>query len=112
MQAPSPMIVYTGITGDYYLQSLVFSSIFYISSRLPYYGDKWVGNPVLRSTTDFEYILHKHARVWLVSAPHGLSMARLEQKSLDIIAQKMTLITESTNGKLYLWENPAFWEVK
>ncbi|RLA24814.1 MAG: hypothetical protein DRQ62_04320 [Gammaproteobacteria bacterium] len=108
VQAPSPLIVYTELTGDYFLQSITSSAVFFNSTDSTYYMDKWVGNPVLRNNHELESILYRNPRVWFVSVPHHRSMKRLEPMLQDLITNKMTLVAESTNGRLYLWENIFF----
>jgi len=105
VQAPSPLIVYTQLTGNYFLQSITSSAVFFDTTDSPYYMDKWVGNPVLRNYQELQSILYQHPRVWFVSVPHFRSMKRLEPVLQDLIANEMTLVAESINGRLYFWEN-------
>jgi 4-amino-4-deoxy-L-arabinose transferase-like glycosyltransferase len=105
VQAPSPLIVYTQLTGDYFLQSITSSAVFFDSTNSPYYMDKWVGNPVLRDRQDLQSVLYKNPRVWFLSVPHFRSMKRLEPDLQDLVSNEMTLVAESTNGRLYFWEN-------
>jgi hypothetical protein len=108
MSAPFPFKIYTGISGDYYIQYILVATIHFDSTQLPYYGGKWVGNPVLRSATELENVLYQHARVWFVSVPHGLMFQRQSQKVQELIVNRMTLVTETAESRLYLWENPTF----
>lgn len=105
VQAPSPLIVYTQITGDYFLQSIASSAVFFSGTDSPYYMDKWVGNPVLRHYDELQDLLYQSTRVWFVSVPHFRSMKRLEPALQVFITQKMQLVEEGINGQLYLWEN-------
>ena len=108
MSAPFPFKIYTGISGDYYIQDIVVSTIRFDPSQLPYYAGKWVGNTVLRSATELEEVLYQHARVWFVSVPHKLMFQRQSKNVQELIVNRMTLVAESVQGRLYLWENPAF----
>src|SRR5690606_275843 len=73
VQAPFPFQVYTGLKGDYFLQTVVAGSIFYQEKSMPFYTDKWVANPVLRDRNDLDEVLHNNERVWLVATPDGAS---------------------------------------
>ncbi len=108
VQAPSPLIVYTQLTGDFFLQSITSSAVFFNPADSPYYMDKWAGNPVLRSYEELQNILYQYPRVWFVSAPHTNSMKRLEPKLQNFMTQKMKLVTESTNGRLYFYSNSKY----
>lgn len=104
VQAPSPLIVYTGIQGDYFLQSIVFSSVFFSTHTFPHYMDKWVGNAVLRNKEELEEMLYRHRRVWYVSVPYYRNLKRLDQEIQDYINSNMKVIAEGHKGRLYLWE--------
>jgi hypothetical protein len=110
MQSPFPASVYTGSGGDYFLQSVTASSIFYNPKSMPYYADKWVGNPVLRSQQELEDVLLKHRRVWLLSAPDGASRGSIGAELYTWFEKRSTLVAESADGKLFLWEGASVGE--
>ncbi len=105
VQAPSPLKVYTGLPGDYFLQSIDYSAVFTEPATLPFYADKWVGNPVLRNIEELQDVLYRHQRVWFVSAPHYASFRRLHDNVRNFIEQRFQLVQETVNGRLYLWES-------
>ncbi len=108
IQAPSPTIVYTDIKTDYFLQSIVMSAVFAKPEHSHYFVDKWVGNPVLRTLEDLQDVLYGHSRVWIVLTPFRRGIERVTDDIQYFITHKASLIAESTKGRLYLWENPAF----
>jgi 4-amino-4-deoxy-L-arabinose transferase-like glycosyltransferase len=107
VQAPFPFEVYTEMRGDYFLQSVIASSIFYDAQTRPYYTDKWIGNPVLRSQAELEEVLLKHDRVWLVSAPDGASRLSIGNDIYDWFAKRADVVVETADGRLFLWERPG-----
>lgn len=106
VQAPFPLLAYLGRGGDYYLQEVVASSVFYDRQSLPYYTDKWIGNPVLRTQDELEEVLLEHERVWFVSAPDGASRASVGEDLYQLVERRMQLVLETADGKLFLSERP------
>lgn len=107
VQAPFPFQVYTGLKGDYFLQTVLAGSIFYEEKSMPFYTDKWVANPVLRDRTELEEVLRRNERVWLVATPDGASRLSIGDDLYAFFEKHATVITETEDGRLYLWEQPG-----
>lgn len=106
VQAPFPFAVYTGMRGDYFLQSVTASSVYFEKGALPYYTDKWMANPVLRNQEELDEVLARHDRVWFVSAPDGASTLSVGLPLYDSLVRRLQLFAETGDGRLYLWVNP------
>lgn len=106
VQAPFPFMVYTGLQGDYFLQSVTASSVYFDPAALPFYTDKWASNPVLRTQTELDQVLANNDRVWFVSAPDGASTLSVGLSLYDSLVKRMQLVGETGDGRLYLWVNP------
>jgi 4-amino-4-deoxy-L-arabinose transferase-like glycosyltransferase len=106
VQAPFPFQVYTGLKGDYFLQSSLATSVFF-DHKGPRYTDKWVANPMLRDKAELDDVLMKNSRVWLISAPDGASRQSIGDDLYAYFEQKSKLVEETADGKLFLWERPG-----
>lgn len=106
VQAPFPFEVYTGLSGDYFLQSITASSVFFEPAALPYYTDKWAANPVLRNQAELDEVLARYDRVWFVSAPDGASSQTVGSSLYESLVRRMTLVGDTGDGRLFLWEHP------
>ena len=106
VQAPFPFEVYTGLRGDYFLQSVTASSVFFQPEALPFYTDKWAANPVLRNQAELDEVLARHDRVWFVSAPDGASSQTVGLSLYDSLVRRMSLVGDTGDGRLFLWEHP------
>lgn len=106
VQAPFPFEVYTGLRGDYFLQSVTASSVFFTPESLPFYTDKWAANPVLRNQAELDEVLARHDRVWFVSAPDGASSQTVGLSLYDSLVRRMSLVGDTGDGRLFLWEHP------
>lgn len=107
VQAPFPFQVYTGLKGDYFLQTVVAGSIFYQEKSMPFYTDKWVANPVLRDRNDLDEVLHNNERVWLVATPDGASKLSIGDDLYSFFEKNATVVMETEDGRLYLWKRPG-----
>jgi 4-amino-4-deoxy-L-arabinose transferase-like glycosyltransferase len=107
VQAPFPFQVYTGIRGDYFLQSVLATSVFYDPKSSPYYTDKWVANPVLRSKEELDDVMSRHSRIWLVSSPDGASRLSIGDELYRYFEERSKLVEETADGKLFLYERPG-----
>lgn len=91
--------------GDYFVQTITDRKVVYDTVKtLPYYVDKFVGNPVLRSKQELQDVLDNHARVFFVAAPVNGMTRIIDEETLDFINQHMRVIAESYDSRLYLWE--------
>lgn len=106
MQAPFPISVYSGLSGDYFLQVGTATTLFYHPSSGPYYRDKWVQNPVLRNLTELEEIMYTAPRVWFVFSPEGGAKSSLGKDLFEFVDKNTTIVKDAPGGKLLLWENP------
>lgn len=106
VQAPFPLQVYTPEHGDYFLQRVAASSVYFVPEALPYYTDKWVGNQVLHTNEELEHVLRSHARVWLLSSPDGGARLSITQETYAMLERRMELVFEAADGRLFLWTRP------
>ncbi|MEP0357649.1 glycosyltransferase family 39 protein [Paraglaciecola sp.] len=91
--------------GDYFVQTITDRKVVYDTvKKSPYYVDKFVGNPVLRSKQELQDVLQRNDRVFFVAAPvNGLTRI-IDEETLDFINQNMRVIEESYDSRLYIWE--------
>lgn len=108
VQAPFPYAVYTGRKGDYFLQAYTVVPTYLDFDNLPYYSDKWVGNPVLSSVDDVKEVFNRYPRVWMLFAPGDPSERVLGEKMLTEVTKSSKLVADMGAGKLYLWVNPRY----
>lgn len=105
-RSPFLLELYAGLRGDYMLQRTAFSIVLYDPFvGPPYYLDKFVGNPVLRNREDLEDVLRRNKRVWFLATPLAPAKAVIGEDWFDELHQSMTLFSESSKTRLYLWEN-------
>ncbi len=96
---------YAGMDGDYFLETVTARKvIFDPSQKRPYYLDKYVGNPVLRSVEELEDVLYRHNRVWIYMAPYGGAKALVDKDVLALLREKTAVVHETFDAKLYLWK--------
>ncbi|MEO9946909.1 glycosyltransferase family 39 protein [Paraglaciecola sp.] len=91
--------------GDYFVQTITDRKVVYDTvKKSPYYVDKFVGNPVLRSKQELQDVLQRNDRVFFVAAPvNGLTRI-IDEETLDYINQNMRVLEESYDSRLYIWE--------
>lgn len=103
--APLAMRHYAGIDGDYFLQTITGRKVIFDPNvRHLYYRDKYAGNPVLRSQQELDEVLSRYQRVWLYAAPYGGFKDIVHKEILDFIQNNMEVISETFDGRLYLWK--------
>ena len=104
-RGPFLLHAYMGIKGDYAIQEITASLVVYEPDQeLPYYTDKWLGNPVLRNVTELKDVLLKNNRVWFLAIPFGPAKSSLGDELYNFIKEWMTLMDEGHNVRLYLWD--------
>lgn len=108
LQAPFPIISYTGLKGDYFLQQGTATTVFYHPESSPHYVDKWIQNPVLRSKQELLEVMHKSPRVWFVFTPKGASRTSVGKDLYDYILTQTRVVNEVADGQLLLWENNGY----
>lgn len=103
--APLALRHYAGIDGDYFLQTITDRKIIYDPGEAqPKYLDKYVGNPVIRTQQEFYEVLRHNRRVWVYATPYGGFKEIIEPELLDFLQRRLTTVSETFDGKLYLWE--------
>lgn len=103
--APFTLRRYINKSGDYFLQNFTMQKLVYnAEGTSPYYLDKYAGNITLRSKDELLDALYNHERVWLLAAPYRPLRDILNAETLEFIDKYMTLVDESFDGRLYLWE--------
>lgn len=107
VQAPFPYMVYSGLPGDYFLQSGTATTIYYHPEAAPYYADKWIQNPVIRDMKELQEVMHRSPRVWFVLVPEGASRTSIGDEMWAYIHANTVIYKEISDGKLLLWQNPA-----
>lgn len=102
--APFTLRRYVNKTGDYFLQSFTMQKLVYDpSGTSPYYMEKYAGSKTLRSKDELLDALVRHERFWLLVAPYRPLRVILDAETLTFIDEHMTLVAESFDGKLYVW---------
>ncbi len=103
--APLALRHYSGIDGDYFLQTITDRKVIYDpGNKDPVYLDKYVGNAVIRTKEEFAEILAKNNRVWIYASPFGGFKEIVEKELLEFMQKRMKVMGEAYDGKLYLWE--------
>lgn len=91
--------------GDYFVQTITDRKVVYDTvKKSPYYVDKFVGNPVLRSKQELQDVLENNSRVFFIAAPVDGLTRIIDDETLSYINQHMRVIAESYDSRLYLWE--------
>lgn len=108
IQAPFPFMFYTPLTGDYYIQQGTSTTVFYYREAMPFYLDKWIGNPVIQDKFTLKEMLHQNRRVWFLFAPSGASMSSAGEIMMTYLDKHASVMWEVSDAKLMLWENPYF----
>ena len=105
-RSPFLLHMYSGMTGDFLLQSITSSVVKYrMTNEMPYYSDKHMANAVLRNRQEFDAVLNNNDRVWFVAAPlEATATHALGEDLFDHVERTMKLNAESHSVRLYLWE--------
>ena len=102
--APLALRHYAGMDGDYFLQTITDRKIIYDPGQtMPQYYDKYVGNAVIRTQEEFHELLRNNRRVWIYATPFGGFKEIIEPDLLQFLQRRMTTVSETYDGKLYLW---------
>jgi 4-amino-4-deoxy-L-arabinose transferase-like glycosyltransferase len=102
--SPSTLRIYSGLSGDYFLQSVTDRKVIYDpNTMVPNYRDKFVGNPVLRNRRDLEALLLRSPRVWLYAAPYQGFKLIIDEDIRDLLDHRMNLVWEGHDAKVFLW---------
>lgn len=96
---------YANNKGHYFVQTITDRKVVYDTvERHPYYVDKFVGNPVLRTKQELQDVLRTHERVFFVAAPVDGLTRIIDEDTLNFINQNMRVVAESYDSRLYVWE--------
>ncbi len=100
---PHVFAFYTGISGDYFLDTLFSSKVFYLQVlSAPAFADKFAGLPVIRNVNELKDVVHHSGRAWIVFAPYG-SFEKLNSPAvLDYIHENAKTEFESYRAKVFL----------
>jgi hypothetical protein len=93
---------YTGLNGDYFLNTLFSSKVGYQPFAEPRFADKFLGLPVIRNVTELRDAVNRAGRAWVLFVPYS-SFERLNSPAvLDYIHQNSKAEFESYRAKVYL----------
>jgi hypothetical protein len=102
--APMPTRLYSGITADYFLQTITDRKIVYDNNLVtPFYRDKFIGSVVLRNFDELKDLLASNERVWFVAAPYQSMPTVIDADTVEFIDSNFRVIKESYDARLYLW---------
>lgn len=102
--APMPTKLYSGVSSDYFLQTITDRKIVYDRNLdSPFYRDKFIGSVVLRNVEEFKDVLASNERVWFVASPYESMPGVIDSESIAFINSNFRTIKESYDARLYLW---------
>jgi 4-amino-4-deoxy-L-arabinose transferase-like glycosyltransferase len=102
---PHVFLNYAGFPGDYFMDTLYSSKVFYnqVLSDLQF-ADKFGGLPVIRDLSELKQVVSHSGRTWIVFAPYS-SFEKLNAPAvLDYIHDNARTEFESYRTKVYLIE--------
>ncbi len=102
---PHVYAYYAGISGDYFLNTLLASKVPY--NQLlpePRFVDKFDGLPVVRSLRELEEVTSRAPRTWVVFAPFASFEKFSSPGVLDYLDKNARTVFESYRAKVYLIE--------
>jgi hypothetical protein len=94
---------YTGIPGDYFLDTLFSSKVPYnqLLSE-PRFADKFGGLPVIRNLTELKDVVNRSGRAWIVLAPYSSSQKLNSPAVVDYMREHGRAEFESYRAKVLL----------
>jgi hypothetical protein len=94
---------YTGIPGDYFLDTLFSSKVPYnqLLSE-PRFADKFGGLPVIRNLTELKDVVNRSGRAWIVLAPYSSSIKFNSPPVVDYMRENAKAEFESYRAKVLL----------
>jgi hypothetical protein len=94
---------YTGLAGDYFLDTLFSSKVPYNQTLdEPRYSDKFGGLPVIRNVTELREVVNRSGRTWILFAPYASFEKFNSPEVLDYIHENSKTEFESYRVKVYL----------
>ncbi|MEO7167959.1 MAG: glycosyltransferase family 39 protein [Spartobacteria bacterium] len=100
---PHVFSYYTGIPGDYFMDTLFSSKVPY--NQLldePRFSDKFGSLPVIRNITEFREVVNRSGRTWVVFAPYASFEGLNSPAVLDYIHEHARTEFESYRAKVLL----------
>lgn len=102
--APMPTKLYSGVTPDYFLQTITNRKVVYDHNiNSPFYRDKFLGSVVLRNADELKEILSRYDRVWLMASPWNAMPLVVDAETLEYVDENLVVVDESYDSRLYLW---------
>jgi hypothetical protein len=100
---PHVFYYYSGMPGDYFLNTIFSSKVFYDQLFAePTFADKFGGLPVVRDVGELQGVVNRAGRTWVVFAPYS-SFERLNSPAaLDYIHEHARIVFESYRAKVLL----------
>jgi dolichyl-phosphate-mannose-protein mannosyltransferase len=100
---PHTFVYYAGSPGDYFLTTLLAKRMLYDTMRgVPRFTDRFSGNPVIRDMAEFQDVLNRGKRVWIIAVPTG-SFANINDPALaKLLVQRGEVVYESYNAQVFL----------
>jgi hypothetical protein len=94
---------YAGMTGDYFLDTLLGSKVPY-NEKLPEprFVDKFRGYPAIRSLTELREVTHRGRRTWIIFAPYSSFEKMSSPDVLEYLDQNAKVVFESYRAKVLL----------
>jgi Dolichyl-phosphate-mannose-protein mannosyltransferase len=94
---------YTGIQGNYYINTLFAKKVTYDSTfPEPAFRDKFRGYPAIRDLKELLEATHRSRRTWLVRVPGGGLKGSGPPEVFDYLDQNAKSVFESYRAKVYL----------
>lgn len=94
---------YTGMTGDYFLNTLFASKVPYDwQFDQPRFIDKFAGLPVVRDMFELRDVVNRHGRAWVVFAPYATNEKLNSPEVVDYVKEHSKAEFESYRAKVYL----------
>lgn len=99
---------YTGMSGDYFLNTLLGSKVPYNQTLAePRFVDKFAGLPVVRNLTELKEAVNRGRRTWLIFAPYASFEKLSSPKVLEYLAANSRVVFETYRAKVLLIEGQS-----
>ena len=105
---PHVYAYYTGMPGDYFLNTLLASKVPYNQAlNEPRFIDKFGGLPVVRNLTELKEAVNRGKRTWLIFAPFASFEKLTDPKSLEYLHANSRIVYETYRAKVLLIEGQS-----
>jgi dolichyl-phosphate-mannose-protein mannosyltransferase len=99
---------YSGIAGDYYLNTLLSKKVTYNEKfPEPRFIDKFRGYPTIRSLTELLEVTHRARRTWIIFAPLGGYQSKGSPEVREYLEKHAKVVFESYRAKVVLVEGAS-----